>query len=76
MFEQTRHELRKELELEDNAVNHQSTAQLTEEYLKLSTENVRLFSQLIIYIYIYNVTFSMIESMNNHKVFLQCFIAV
>jgi len=52
MFEQTRHELRKELELEDNAVNHQSTAQLTEEYLKLSTENVRLFSQLIIYIYI------------------------
>lgn len=38
MFEQTRHELRKELQ--DDVMDQQSTAQLTEEYLKLSNENV------------------------------------
>ncbi|XP_060572667.1 mitogen-activated protein kinase kinase kinase 7-like isoform X2 [Ruditapes philippinarum] len=43
MFEQTRHELRRELEDEVmNHQNHQSTAQLTEEYLKLSNENESL----------------------------------
>ena len=41
MFEQTRHELRKELEDDVmNHQNHQSSAQLMEEYLKLSNENV------------------------------------
>ncbi|XP_053397164.1 mitogen-activated protein kinase kinase kinase 7-like isoform X2 [Mercenaria mercenaria] len=42
MFEQTRHELRKELQ--DDVMDHQSTAQLTEEYLKLSNENESLKS--------------------------------
>ncbi|WAR07726.1 M3K7-like protein [Mya arenaria] len=41
MFEQTRHELRQELQ-QDEGQDQQSTAQLTEEYIKLSTENESL----------------------------------
>ena len=40
MFEQTRHELLRELDMD--VLDQQSTTQLQEEYKQLSKENVRL----------------------------------